>query len=103
SRIGDIHDDIVGTVDEKKQTFSWLVECEVQAQIRCIFLDGYGEQIRRIFLDGYGVMDVRTVRIMKISKENGQSRTNTDTGKERVYKSGDLIARKDKIQLKVNS
>ncbi|GKF77382.1 hypothetical protein Tco_0229852, partial [Tanacetum coccineum] len=27
------------------------------------------------------------VRIMQISQENGQSRTNTDTGKEREYKS----------------
>ncbi|GKE83455.1 hypothetical protein Tco_1557197, partial [Tanacetum coccineum] len=32
-------------------------------------------------------LENENVRIMQISQENGQSRTNTDTGKEREYKS----------------
>ncbi|GJZ89485.1 hypothetical protein Tco_0661267 [Tanacetum coccineum] len=37
----------------------------------------------------------REVRIMQISQENGQSRTNTDTGKERVYKSQGFDSKKE--------
>ncbi|GJU54407.1 reverse transcriptase domain-containing protein [Tanacetum coccineum] len=42
------------------------------------------------------------VRIMQISQENGQSRTNTDTGKERVYKSRGFDNKKGQKSTMVN-
>ncbi|GJV73833.1 hypothetical protein Tco_1493828 [Tanacetum coccineum] len=44
---------------------------------------------------GRGV-DVEVVRILQISHENGQNRTNTDTGMERVHKSREFDSKKNK-------
>ncbi|GJW62188.1 putative reverse transcriptase domain-containing protein [Tanacetum coccineum] len=42
------------------------------------------------------------VRILQKSQENGQSRTNTDTGKERMYKSRGFIAEGPMVNSKSN-
>ncbi|GKD59012.1 hypothetical protein Tco_1296521 [Tanacetum coccineum] len=42
------------------------------------------------------------VRILQKSQENGQSRTNTDTGKERMYKSRGFIVEGPMVNSKSN-
>ncbi|GJR01782.1 hypothetical protein Tco_0524766 [Tanacetum coccineum] len=43
----------------------------------------------------------KLVRIMQKSQENGQNRTNTDTGTDRVHKSRKFLAKVDRLDSKV--
>ncbi|GKF00964.1 hypothetical protein Tco_0027887, partial [Tanacetum coccineum] len=58
--------------------------------------------ISRNLNDPGSYTDNSQVRIMQITQENGQSRTNTDTGKERVYKIRGFDSKKGQKSTPVN-